>query len=236
MILETKKSFGKISQFDQFEMEIVQRNNFVPVPKRLQIEVPKSISILKTEEKVKLSNYYYSNQFIKSPLQKKDNFSSKSLNYERLHVVGPPDVSETIIDQNVVEWVSAESLGLSNHAFSNDEVYKNLQRLCLEVLDPLFELTGERVEIKEGVIFLTDVNTVDGDSFFLDQVKGNAVVFCMKGDDDGNTKFKKCRDLISEFSLFDRMFVDFTTILYGKPSIAVSVNRKKRKSTFKRSE
>ena len=231
MNLETQNSFGPIAQFNTFDLEIVKRNNFAVVPQHLKISVDKDISILNDPKNIRISNHYYADSFIDFPLHTNNVFSAKKLIFGTVELTGPPE-SFAQIAANIVTWED-EQIRLSQHAFSNDEVYRNLQRLCLEILDPLFLLLGERVEIKEGVIFRESVGGVAGDSFFLEQAKGNAVVFGLKNDTN-NTKLNKCRDFIKEFSLFDQMFLDYSSRLYDQSTIAVSVNDKKRNQIFKR--
>jgi len=65
------------------------------------------------------------------------------------------------------------------------------------------------------------------DSFFADQLQGNAVVLNFKNDED-NVLFDRSLQFITEFSLFDRLLVDKTLKKYERPTLMISVNEKKR--------
>jgi len=111
------------------------------------------------------------------------------------------------------------------HGYDNTTIYNNMQRLCYEVLEPLVGIVDEMPTINSGLLFTSNTSGFDQDSFYSDQVKGNAVVISFP-DDPTNTKIVEAFDFISEFSLFDRLIYDSTQT---PPTLSVSVNEKKRK-------
>ena len=99
--------------------------------------------------------------------------------------------------------------------------------MCLEILDPIFELNGTKPVIESALLYKSSLDN-DADSFFSDQIKGNAVVFNYKND-QYDEKFERAYNYIKEFSVFDRIYVDKTNKKYDRPTLMVSVNEKKRR-------
>ena len=197
MRLEIKQetSFGSINLFDSFDLNFVQRNNFI-LPNDLfdlSDSIPKesgtansSVSIIRL-----------------SPRFNDTAFSNFSIN--------PPVGSDR-----------------KKHGYSNEVVYKNLQRLCYEVLEPLVDVVGEMPTINSGLLFSSNTSGFDQDSFFADQVKGNAVIISFP-DDSTDKKIVDAFNFISEFCLYDRLIYDTSKKTYSVPTISVSVNQSKRK-------
>lgn len=113
----------------------------------------------------------------------------------------------------------------TRNAYDNETVYRNMQRVCYEVLEPVTEFVGNTPTINTGVIFVSNVKGIDQDSFYADQIKGNAVVFSFPNDST-NTQIKNAYNFLSEFSLYDRLIYNGDLTV---PTVSVSVNNKKRR-------
>lgn len=206
-----ENSFGVISEFKSFELNLVQRNNFIVPSDRFKLsddKIPVDGKFSNSNpEPVSLSRHFLDFNLMKFP-------------------INPVLTSETL----TITEVNNEKVFVprQRHHYSNKFVYSNLQRLCYEVLDPVVDFIGERPNIEHGLIFTTNTSDIDQDTFFADQTKGNAVVFNFSFDSSGE-KIISCMKLISEFSLFDRMIYDNTLVDYDVPTLKVSVNENKRK-------
>lgn len=200
----TEKSFGLIEEFDSYDLDIVRRNTFLQIPKNLIIKkYPEKTVDPFDEERIKLSDNFFDDDFIDRKLQEVDSV-------ETLYVDDTNSFSEFVA-----------------HIIDIKTIYDNLQRLCLEVMEPVFEITGRRPFIEKGLLFKNSLNDVDMDSFFGDQIQGNAVVFNFKNDED-ESMFIKALNYINQFSLFDRLYIDRTLKKYQRPTLMVSVNDKRR--------
>lgn len=113
----------------------------------------------------------------------------------------------------------------TRNAYDNETVYRNMQRVCYEVLEPVTEFVGSIPTINTGVIFVSNVKGIDQDSFYADQIKGNAVVFSFPNDST-NTQIKDAYNFLSEFCLYDRLIYNGSLTV---PTVSVSVNNKKRR-------
>jgi hypothetical protein len=205
MILSLNNTkFGIIDYFEGYELDIVKRNKFAQIPKRFLIEkYPESDIDLLDDERLQFSTHFFDEDFIKTTIQRtKDSttpFKDSNNNFEDTPL----------------------------HHFSIKSIYDNLQRLCYEVMEPAYEVTGRIPFIESGLLFRDNIKGVDMDSFFADQIQGNAVVFNFKNDKD-NALINKCANYIKEFSLFDRIYIDNTFKKYERTTLMVSVNDKKR--------
>lgn len=206
-----ENSFGTISEFDSFDINFVQRNEFIiPSDKFLldDDEIPVDGEFSNSSPvPVSLSRHFLDFNLMKFP-------------------INPVLTSETLSTTKVNN--EQVLVPRQRHHYSNKFVYHNLQRLCYEVLDPVVDFIGERPNIEHGLIFTTNTSDIDQDTFFGDQTKGNAVVFNFQFDSSGQ-KIKSCLKFIAEFSLFDRMIYDNTLVNYDVPTLKVSVNENKRK-------
>jgi len=211
IVAVNRKSFVSKNIFDQYEIEIVKRNNFLIVPKHLEIESYPSkkiekISDFENSTATRLSSHYTDLELIEKSLQslsREDN-EYKKLNVNR-HTERP------------------------SHFYDIEDIYNNMQRLCLEVLDPVVEICGFKPFIESCLKFRYEMNNVNQDSFFADEVKGNAVVFNFKND-TGDVNFNKALNYIENFSLFDKILIDKTLKKYERNTLMVSVNEKRRGS------
>ena len=200
-ILVNKRSFGKNFDFDSYDLEIYKRENFLPIPNHLKLTSypSKFFKLGDSIDSLKLSKHYSDVELITKPLQ------------------------VTLLSDEEVDQKS----GYKGHAFEIDFLYRNLQRMCLEILDPIFELNGTKPVIESALLYKSSIDN-DADSFFSDQIKGNAVVFNYKND-QYDEKFERAYSYIKEFSVFDRIYVDKTNKKYDRPTLMVSVNEKKRR-------
>ena len=204
-------TFGSVSNFDTFNLNIIERNRFIEPPEFLKLK-PNQIPVdggfsNSNPTAVRLSRYFTDFNLMKFP-------------------VNPAETSES---SNVTK-VDGELISTSkirNH-YKNKLLYNNLQRLCLEVLDPVVDLTGIKPNIEHGLIFASTTKNINQDSFFADQVKGNAVVFNFPDQKDDKL-IKKVFLYILEYSIFDRLIFDNTLKNYPVPTIKVSVNENRRK-------
>ena len=198
------RSFGSIQQFDSYQLEIYRRNKFLPIPKKFKIEkYPADVIDPFDEETVKLSNNFTDSDFISKRIQ------------------GTADpILPFVGSENVIEEAP-------RHHFSIVTIYDNLQRLCYEVMEPVYEMAGTKPNIESGLLFRDSLRGVDMDSFFSDQIQGNAVVINFSNDEN-NEIINLCANYIIEFSLFDRFLIDNTLKKYDRPTLMVSVNSKKR--------
>jgi hypothetical protein len=201
----SNKTFGSIQQFDSYELEIFKRNKFLPISKKFKIEkYPENLSIDNlTEETVNLSDNFTDRDFIRKTIRGTEDLI--------LPFVG----SENVLPEE------------PKHYFSIKTIYDNLQRLCFEVMEPVYEMGGRRPNIESGLLFRDNLRGVDMDSFFSDQIQGNAVVMNFSNDKNNET-INLCANYIIEFSIFDRLLIDNTLKKYDRPTLMVSVNSKKR--------
>ena len=200
----TNKSFGIIREFDSYELDLVRRNNFIQTPKHLIIKkYPEKTVDPFDDERIRLTDNFYDSDFIDRKLQEVNTI-------------------ETRYDDDTNQF-----LEFVPHVFSIKSIYDNLQRLCLEVMEPVFEISGKKPFIEKGLLFKETLANVDVDSFFGDQLQGNAVVFNFKNDKN-DLIFDRVLNYINEFSLFDRLYVDRSFKKYQRPTIMVSVNDKRR--------
>lgn len=200
----SKKSFGVINLFESYEINLVKRNKFIKVPEKLKInQFPSKTTSILNSTPIKLSNFFFDENLIGRPLSDEERRTAPFLT-----------------EENYVE-------NFDPHHYSIEFLYNNLQRLCMEVLDPVTELNGKRPFIENALLFRSNLSGVDMDSFFADQLQGNAVVLNFKNDED-NVLFDRSLQFITEFSLFDRLLVDKTLKKYERPTLMISVNEKKR--------
>lgn len=200
----SNKTFGSINQFNSYQLEIFKRNKFLPVPKKFKIEkYPEGVIDPFDDEAVQLSSNFSDNDFIRKRIQ------------------GEVDPTLPYVgSDNIIEKAP-------KHYFSIKTIYNNLQRLCLEVMEPVYEMSGIVPNIENGLLFRDSLRGVDMDSFFADQIQGNAVVMNFPRDTN-NVIFNRSVNYINEFSLFDRLLIDNTMKKYERPTLMVSVNSKKR--------
>ena len=210
-----KNSFGTISSFDNYDLELVQRNNFVVPNNEFKIDstnIPKDDGFSSIDPApVPLSRYYTDQDLIPFPLN-------------------PVKDSDTGIT-TIVNGSELEESGTRHH-YTNTFVYNNLQRLCYEVLDPVVNIVGVRPNIEQGLIFAPNIDGIEIDSFLGDQIKGNAVVFNFEEDSDEEF-FLKALEYILDFSLYDRVIIDRTLNRFNASTIKVSINDNKRKMIFR---
>jgi len=200
----SNKTFGPIQQFDSYQLEIFKRNKFLPIPKKFKIEkYPEDVIDPFDEETFQLSSNFSDSDFIRKRIQGEVD--------PTLPYVGSDNVFEEA----------------PRHHFSIKTIYDNLQRLCLEVMEPVYEMAGRKPNIESGLLFRDSLRGVDMDSFFSDQIQGNAVVMNFPRDTN-NVIFNRSVNYINEFSLFDRLLIDNTMKKYERPTLMVSVNSKKR--------
>ena len=205
MIIDVgSRTFGSIQQFDSYQLEIFRRNKFLPIPKKFKIEkYPEDVIDPFDEETFQLSSNFSDSDFIRKRIQGTAN--------PTLPYVG----SENVIEE------------APRHHFSIKTIYDNLQRLCFEVMEPVYEMAGKKPNIESGLLFRDSLSGVDMDSFFADQIQGNAVVMNFSNDEN-NEIINLCANYIIEFSIFDRFLIDNTLKKYDRPTLMVSVNSKKR--------
>lgn len=208
-------SFGVISSFDNYDLEIVQRNNFVVPSNEFKIDstnIPKDGEFSSIDPvPVSLSKYFTDQDLLPFPLN---------------------PVKDS--DSGITTIVNGEELTDpgTRHHYNNTFVYNNLQRLCYEVLDPVVNVVGVRPNIEQGLIFAFNTKDIEMDSFLGDQIKGNAVVFNFEEDEDEEL-FLKALEYILDFSLYDRVIVDRTLNRFDASTIKVSVNENKRRMIFR---
>lgn len=205
MIIDVgSRTFGPIQQFDSYQLEIFKRNKFLPIPKKFKIEkYPEDVIDPFDEETFQLSSNFSDSDFIRKKIQGTAN--------PTLPYVGSENVFEEA----------------PRHHFSIKTIYDNLQRLCFEVMEPVYEMAGKKPNIESGLLFRDSLRGVDMDSFFSDQIQGNAVVMNFPNDEN-NEIVNLCANYIIEFSIFDRFLIDNTLKKYERPTLMVSVNNKKR--------
>lgn len=208
-------TFGVISEFDNYDLEIVQRNSFVVPNNEFKLDasnIPVDGGTSNSNPRpVTLSRYFDDQDLIDFPINPVEDSESNI---------------ETIVNGEVV------TIPTTNHHYNNTFVYNNLQRLCYEVLDPVVNITGVRPFIQQGLLFISNTKDLDMNSFVSDLTKGNAVIFNFEDDPD-QEQFNSALQYILDYSLFDRVIVDKTLNTYNVPTIKVSVNENKRRMIFR---
>lgn len=136
-------------------------------------------------------------------------------------VTNNPQLSKNFRANKLVKF----SLNNQGHLYDNKFIYNNLQRLCIEALQPATDFLDIVPTVQVGLIQADNTQGIDPDGIVSDFTKGNAAEFNFPNEPD-YVAYRVFEFLI-EFSLFDRLRFDSTT--YSKPSIIVSINERKRK-------
>ena len=213
-ILASTNKFGSHSEFEAYELNLVRRKKTLPIPSNLKLtddDIPGDDEILFIDYN-KLNEY----NIALSRRYRLKNLVFFSLN-RIFDGARPVLVNEEGIDIPPVR-----------HFYSNKVVYHNLQRLCHEVLEPVTDFAGTGPTIVYGLLFREDINGVKPDTFFSDQLKGNAVAFNFPDQSDGFAY--RVFEYLNEFCLYDKIYMDLKN--FDIPTIKISVNEKNRRLAY----
>jgi len=136
-------------------------------------------------------------------------------------VTDNPQLSKNFRANKLVKF----SLNSQGHLYDNKFIYKNLQRLCIEALQPATDFLDIVPTVQVGLVQADNTQGIDPDGIISDFTKGNAAEFNFPNEPD-HVAYRVFEYLL-EFSLFDRLRFDSAT--YSKPSIIVSINERRRK-------
>lgn len=212
--LNIETQFGSHFDFESYRLDLVPRKKFLPIPsfyKFTDDDIPGDFDILTFDlENLDNNNIIFSRHF-------------------RYNALIAFDLNRQSTDRKTIflDGVSQDP-SVERHYYSNKTLYNNLQRLCFEVLEPAVEFAGAIPKIEHGLLFKTNIEGVDPDSFFSDQLKGNAVVFNFP--DRRDSLAYRVFEYLFEFALFDKIILD--TKHYDVPTIKISVNEKNRRLAF----
>lgn len=202
MIKEIRRSdkFGWLASIggapiEGYSIPLVDRKNFLPIPSYLKL----------TDDNIP----------DRSVPDETDLNSLSSLNNNN------PLLSKNFRAKKLIQF----SLVHQGHIYDNKFIYNNLQRLCIEALQPATDFVDIIPTIQLGLVQTNTTENINPDEIISDFVKGNAAEFNFP-DEPAHVAYRVFEYLL-EFCLFDRLRFDTTT--YSKPSITVSINERKRK-------
>jgi len=212
--LNIEKQFGPQFDFEAYNLDLVPRKKTLPIPafyKFKDEDIPGDFEITTFDlENVNNNNVIFSRHFRYNSLINFDlNRTSNDVRSVSLGGESQDDVVE-------------------RHFYSNKTLYNNLQRLCFEVLEPVVDFADAIPKIQHGLLYRSKINDIEPDSFFADQVKGNAAVFNFP--DRRDSLAYRVFEYLYEFALFDRIIID--TKHYDVPTVKVSVNEQNRRLAF----
>ena len=213
-ILRSTNKFGSHSEFEAYELNLVRRKKTLPIPSSIKLsddDIPSDNDIL-------FIDYGNLNEYNISLSRR---FRLKNLVSFNLNRISDGVRPVLINDEGI-------DIAPPRHFYSNKILYHNLQRLCHEVLEPLLDFAQTGPNIEFGLMYREDLNGVNPDSFFSDQIKGNAVAFNFPDQSEGFAY--RVFEYLNEFCLYDRIIMDLKN--FDIPTIKISVNEKNRRLAY----
>lgn len=199
--LTPSTNYGTIENITSADIDFVQRSDFVPIPDFLSLadaDIPsRTMSTEAIGKPIKISKHFFDVD------------------------LGLASALQTTLDAGDTLKITTSTI---EHNISNLTIYKNMQRLCLEVLDPIVDLIGKKPTF-ERVLLITDQPIDDPLSINYDFFVGNAV--SINFGETSPDKLNKAFKLIKEFALFDRMIIDKNS--FKHTTLTISVNESKRR-------
>lgn len=213
-LLRSTNKFGSHAEFEAYELNLVRRKKPLPIPSSVKLsdeDIPDDDEILFIDyKKLNVYNTTLSRRF------RLKNLVSFNLN-RVLDGVRPVLINDEGID-----------IAPPRHYYSNKVVYNNLQRLCHEVLEPLLDFAETGPNIEYGLLYRESIADIKPDTFFSDQLKGNAVAFNFPDQTDGFAY--RVFEYLNEFCLYDKIYMDLKN--FDIPTIKISVNEKNRRLAY----
>lgn len=213
-ILASTNKFGSHAEFEAYELNLVRRKKTLPIPSSVKL----SDEDIPADDDILFIDYNKLNEYNVALSRR---FRLKNLVSFNLNRVSDGVRPVLINDEGI-------DIAPPRHYYSNKVVYHNLQRLCHEVLEPLMDFAGTGPNIEFGLMYRENLDGVKPDTFFSDQLKGNAVALNFPDQSDGFAY--RVFEYLVEFCLYDRIIMDLKN--FDIPTIKISVNEKNRRLAY----